>query len=282
MSNEVELIVNAIEGLHSNIAKDYILPIGSVLVSGMLGAGVAYYTVHRQEFTKIELEKVKTVNATFLAALEFRNNLIGIKKNYEGRIETDPYQRMLAIPPILLKENTSKFDIAALSFLVNGSSPSNPVDKWASIDYIANIGSNYDVLYGIWKKRNEVITGLMPELSPFFGVGFSNAALEKAIGKGNLATITDLTERCLHMTDDLIVELSCFMLGFSHSLKGKIDLRIQKSFGGVLHPTLPSYDEFPAAVDVLSKVPSVNLRKLARVQNVPREVVAERYRPLYK
>ncbi|HAS6043649.1 TPA: hypothetical protein I7115_09120 [Vibrio vulnificus] len=154
------------------------MPICSVLTSGLLGAGIAYYTVHRQEFTKVELEKVKTDNSTFLTALEFRNNLIGIKKNYEGRIETEPYQRMLAVPPILLKENTSKFDIAALSFLVVGNSPDKAIDKWASIDHIANIGSNYEVLYGIWAKRNEIITSLMPDLSPFFGVGLNNAELE--------------------------------------------------------------------------------------------------------
>ena len=39
MSSDVELIVNAIEGLHTNIIKDYILPVGSILFSGALGVG---------------------------------------------------------------------------------------------------------------------------------------------------------------------------------------------------------------------------------------------------
>ena len=39
LSSDVELIVNAIEGLHTNIIKDYILPVGSILISGALGVG---------------------------------------------------------------------------------------------------------------------------------------------------------------------------------------------------------------------------------------------------
>ncbi|HCE2458036.1 TPA: hypothetical protein NGU08_004344 [Vibrio parahaemolyticus] len=71
MSSDVQLIVAAIEGLHSTYVKDYILPIGSVLVSGGLGAGVAYYTVNKQEYTKIELDKIKSSKQNVIICINY-------------------------------------------------------------------------------------------------------------------------------------------------------------------------------------------------------------------
>ncbi|WP_353496315.1 hypothetical protein [Vibrio sp. CB1-14] len=280
MSSDVELIVTAIEGLHSGFIKDYIFPIGSVLVSGFLGAGVAYYTVNQQEFTKIELEKIRTVNRTLLAALELRSSLISIKSNYFGSLSDEPIDRMLAVPPVLLKETRVEFDLPSLSFIVQ--SDSLDFNKWSSLDYIATIVSNFNTAIKVWEKRNAKIEELMPSLSELYGKPLKLGDIQSLIGVGNMALLSDLTERCLHMTDDLLVEVSCFLIGFSNAVEGKIDRKILKKFGGKIKPALPSYAEYPQAVDILEKVPMVNYELLGQIQRRKKQDLMERYRPIYK
>ncbi|TQP10126.1 hypothetical protein FLM03_13125 [Vibrio cholerae] len=280
MSNDIQLIVTAIEGLHTNFVKDYILPVGSVLVSGALGAGVAYYTVNQQEFTKIELDKIRTVNKTILSALELRSSLIGIKSNYFGLITDEPINRMLGVPPVLLKEIKVEFDLPSLSFISRHEA--SEFNKWASLDYIATIVSNFNTVIKVWEKRNSMIETLMPKLSEVYGKPLKFPEIQSLIGVGNMALLSDLTERCLHMTDDLLVEVSCFLVGFSAVVDGKIDTKILKKFGGRISPSLPTYSEYPLAVDILTKVPTVNYVLLGQIQGRKKQDLEERYRPIYK
>ncbi|EGR0366659.1 hypothetical protein KZY42_004422 [Vibrio vulnificus] len=280
MSNDIQLIVTAIEGLHTNFVKDYILPVGSVLISGALGAGVAYYTVNQQEFTKIELDKIRTVNKTLLSALELRSSLIGIKSNYFGLITDEPINRMLGVPPVLLKETKVEFDLPSLSFI--SQHEASEFNKWASLDYIATIVSNFNTVIKVWEKRNSMIEALMPKLSEVYGKPLKFPEIQSLIGVGNMALLSDLTERCLHMTDDLLVEVSCFLVGFSAVVDGKIDIKILKKFGGRISPSLPTYEEYPLAVDILTKVPTVNYVLLGQIQGRKKQDLEERYRPIYK
>jgi hypothetical protein len=167
LSNEVELIVKAIEGLQGSYLKDYILPIGTVCVSGLLGMGVAYYTVDKQEQTKIEIEKIKAINNTLLSAMALRTSLISIKYNYFGLIDDEPIGRMLKTPPILLAKRNINIDLASISFIVP-SKKDDEFNKWLALDYISTIFSNYDILLTIWEKRNQIIVDLMPVLNKEF------------------------------------------------------------------------------------------------------------------
>ncbi|HHC6693648.1 hypothetical protein H1X88_22860 [Vibrio parahaemolyticus] len=280
MSSDVQLIVAAIEGLHSTYVKDYILPIGSVLVSGGLGAGVAYYTVNKQEYTKIELDKIKAVNKTLLSALTIRSSLIGIKSNYFGMITEEPINRMLGVPPVLLKEARVDFDLPSLSFITEKEE--KPFNKWSALDFISTIISNFNTVIKVWEKRNQLIEALMPKLADTFGKPLNFEQIQGLLGVGNMALLSDLTERCLHMTDDLLVEISCFLVGFSQAVKGKIDSKILKKFGGLITTSLPTYDKYPQAVDILTKVPSVNCSLLSKIQGRPVQELQKRYRPIYK
>lgn len=281
MSNEVELIVKAIEGLQGSYLKDYILPIGTVCVSGLLGMGVAYYTVDKQEQTKIEIEKIKAINNTLLSAMALRTSLISIKYNYFGLIDDEPIGRMLKTPPILLAKRNINIDLASISFIVP-SKKDDEFNKWLALDYISTIFSNYDILLTIWEKRNQIIVDLMPVLNKEFAKPLSYIELQKLIGVGVMAQLSDLTERCLHMTDDLLIEVSAFLIGFSDGVKPKVSKRVLKKFGNMIHPTLPTFDEYPDAVNIISKVPCVNYSLLSQVQNRSEADLKEKYRPIYK
>ncbi len=280
MVSDVELVVQAIERLHTNVIKDYILPIGSVLVSGALGAGVAYYSVDRQEKTKIEIEKIQNINNTLLIAMDVRMSLISIKQNYFGSISDEPIDRMLTVPPIILSERQAKINFASLSFIVSNGSQGS-INKWSSIEYISTIFSNYNSLLKLWERRNEIIIDLMSTLKPHFGKPLNYQMLQTLIGDGVISQLSDFTERALHMTDDLLIEVSAFLIGFSDVAKTKVEKRVVKKFGNILSVALPSNDDFPKAVEILNKVPELNYKLASQIHGRSEDELRERYRAIY-
>ncbi|MEZ8244145.1 hypothetical protein [Vibrio splendidus] len=273
-------IVAAIESLQSNPIKDYIMPMGGVFVSGLLGMGVAYYTVNRQEKTKLELHKVETINETLLLAQEMRARLISIKQNYVQNLNSEPISRMLAIPPILLTEHRVEMHLSRLAFMVPSSKQEN-VSKWESIDYVATLFSNYNFLLEIWKKRNEIIIGLQPKLSELFRVGLNFDNLVEAIGEATLVQLSDLTERAVVMTDDVLIEVSCFLIGFGTISKSHVDDKVTKNLRRTIQVTLPDSSTYPLAVDMLSRAPELDFIAASHLHNMPIDLLKERYRPLY-
>ncbi|EGZ6890577.1 hypothetical protein DDN52_18390 [Vibrio cholerae] len=272
--------MNAIEGLHTNIVKDYILPVGSVLFSGFLGASVAYYSVDRQEKTKIEISKIQNINNTLLTAMDVRMCLISIKQNYFGLVNDEPIRRMLTVPPIILSEREAKIDFASLSFIAPNVNETT-FNKWSSIEYISTIFSNYNSVLSLWSKRNDIITSLMPTLKPYLGKPINYQLLQQLIGDGLITQLSDLTERALHMTDDLLIEVSSFLIGFSEVAKTKVERRVVKKFGNILSATLPNSSDFSKAVDIVSKVPEVNYKLLSQLHGRSEQEIRERYRAIY-
>lgn len=276
----VQDIVMAIESLQSNPVKDYIMPMGGVFVSGLLGMGVAYYSVNRQEKTKLELLKVDTINETLLLAQDMRARLISIKQNYAQSLDADPISRMLAIPPIVLSEHGVHMHLSRLSFMVP-CNKQNKVTRWESIDYVATIFSNYNFLLELWKKRNEIIIGLQPQLTHLFRVGLNYSALVEAVGEATIMQILDLTERVVVMTDDILIEISCFLIGFGKIAKSHIDQNVTRNLSKIIQVTLPNIHTYPLAVEMLSRVPELDFNAASQLHQIPIDVLKERYKPLY-
>jgi len=280
LSNDIELIVKAIESLQTNVIKDYILPVSTVLMSGALGVGSAFYAVDKQEKNKIEIEKIKVINNTLLTAMDVRMNLISIKENYVDRITNHPIDRMLSVPPIMISDSKVQIELASLTFIVPKNNQA-VLNKWDNIGYISTIFSNYNSLLDIWDKRNNIIIDLMPKIKEHFGKPMDTATLRRLIGDGAISQLSDLTEHALNHTDDLLIEVSAFLLGFSAIAKTKVNKKIATKFGQVIEASLPSYEEFPKSVDIISKVPEVNYTLLSQLYGRSEDVLRERYRPIY-
>lgn len=275
MSSDVDLIVKAIEGLHTNIITDYILPVGTVLVSGFLGAGVAYYSINRQEKTRIEIEKINSINSTILSATEVQSRLISIKENYIEQITDNPLNRMLSIPPILLKEEKVQINLAELSFLAPKKIASE-VQKWESITYISTLFSNFEFLLRLWVKRNEIILDIRPKIDPYMGKPLNFHEIEQLLGKSTIFQLLDFTELALMMTDELLIEISNFLTEFNEIAISKVNKKILNRFGSILKIELPdSNRKFTA------KVPKVDLDLLSQIQGIPVKDLIQRYRPIY-
>ena len=187
---------------------------------------------------------------------------------------------MLVVPPILLSEYDTKINFSDLSFLVSASTEDD-LNKWSSIGYISTIFSNYNALLSVWRKRNEMINELLPAIKKHWGKPLSFQMLQDIIGSGNMSLLSDLTERALHMTDDILIEVSRFLTGFSDVAKIKVNKRVLKKFGNILKIELPSHSDCPKAVELLKRVVEVDYLLLAQLQGRKEEDLRERYRAIY-
>ena len=280
MDNDIKLLVAAIEGLKSNIVKDYLFPMGSVFISTLLGAGVAYYSVDRQEKTKIEIKKIETINNLLFQANDLRSGLIAIKENYHGKINSNPIARMLRVPPIILSNEKIDFNFTDLLFISPKESDST-FSKWERVEYISTIFSNYNHLINIWQQRNSLIAEILPIIKQF-GFNVDVKTLDTALGRGTIIQLSDLTEHVLHLTDELLIEISCFLVAFSNIGKTKVNKKAVKKFCDVISITLPDYQTQPIAVDLMSKVPELDYSRMSIIHGVHEQILRDRYRPLYQ
>ncbi|EHY8868570.1 hypothetical protein K4782_004642, partial [Vibrio parahaemolyticus] len=119
---------------------------------------------------------------------------------------------------------------------------------------------------------------LMPHVLQFHGRGVSLEELEKVIGRGHIAILSDLTEQAIMITDDLVVEISCFLLGFSDVSKKAVPKKIKKKYRQIIAMNLPDNDE---SKDLLSISTELNFNLASKIHNVTQDELRHRYRRLY-
>ncbi|WP_426008297.1 hypothetical protein [Aeromonas salmonicida] len=277
MDGSLNEITEAIRGLYSNPVKDYIFPTISALSSAALGAWAAFYAVNTQERNRIHVQNVDSINDATLKANEAKNSLMAIKSNYHNELSSDPYQRLISIPRILIDEPPIVLKISTLVFLTP-SEVGHIYSKWQRIEYIDTLFKNYNQVVCIWKKRNELLNEMMLKLNQFHAQTISSDILLQLCGLAKVCEISDLTEQAILLTDELLVELSCFLIGFPEVAKNSVPNKIRKKFRKIIVVCLPK-DE--SAVDLLSMSPMLDYDMAAVLHTSSVQEIKHRYRSIY-
>lgn len=246
MSTDVELIVNAINGLKNDggMIKDYIFPIASSFISASLGVLAAKLTFSQQEKTKYEIGKLTLVNKLIIMMGEARGTLLAIKHNYKDLSESHFIARTLVIPPIIMDDFKITNNASEFSFLVGdeGEYDESEYNKsWANILRISMMINNYNQVCVILNKRNEICMDFMRKLADYKkeinyieGADVSYKMLSQAFGERELIAFCDLTERLLSFLDDILFEINDFMHNFPALAKSKLDKKLINGHGKVL------------------------------------------------
>lgn len=178
-----------------------------------------------------------TANKWTLLADEARSNLISIKQNYYDKLTEQPIQRALAIPTVLFTANPIVEDYSQLSFLVPKQS-SDEYPKWSQIPRIRTMIHNYNYVQELWLKRNEIERPIKEKVVQRYSTGgFVDVSLEQifeCVSEANFASLVDLTEHVIKLTDDLLVELDDFLANFPVYAKTHINSERLKRYGSVL------------------------------------------------
>ncbi|HCZ9037751.1 TPA: hypothetical protein O4F91_004413 [Vibrio alginolyticus] len=277
----LENIATAIESVQSNPFRDYILPVGSVLVSGAVGVFAAYYSVHKHESNKAAISNIEAVNSILLSTCNARENLIALKGNYCNQIDSHPINRLLVIPPIFFDSNEIYIDAPKLSFLHAGKTSRN-VPKWLNAARINGMFKNYNFLLEIWAKRNELYEEhLLPIVCDKHAGQINHQELISELGLGKVAEISDVTEQAIMFTDDMLVEICCFLEAFSTLSKDTVNLKVSRRYREIFEFELPTADISEYAVDMLSLTQALDLSLLTKVLKVPKTEAEQRYQRLY-
>ncbi len=277
MDGSLKEITEAIHGLYSNPVKDYIFPAISALSSAALGAWAAFYAVNTQERNRIHVQNVDSINDATLKASEARNTLMAIKSNYHNTLSSNPYQRLLAVPRILIDEQPIIFKISTLVFLTP-SEVGEIYSKWQRIEQIDTLFKNYNQVICIFEKRNELLDEMIPQLSQLHTRQISDDKLLELFGPAKICEVSDLTERAIMLTDELLVELSCFLIGFPEVAKNSIPTKIRKNLRKIIVICLPAEE---SAVDLLSISPMLDYDKAAVIHASSTQEIMNRYRSIY-
>jgi hypothetical protein len=270
-------IAEAIIGLQSNPLKDYVFPSVMSLSSALLGAWAAFYAVNTQERDRNHIQNVDSINEFMLCANDARNTLIAIKSNYHDELSSHPCQRLLAVPRIITNGDHITFQMSKLIFMTP-SEISEIHSRWQKITYIESLFSNYNHVLDIWKKRNDALDEIVPKLSQHHGVQVGLNTLLNSIDAAQLAIISDLTEHALMMTDDILFELSCLLIGLPEVGKKLIPINIRKKYRKIISILLPDND---AAVNILSLSPELDYEAAAELHKTTVSDLKNRYRRIY-
>ncbi|EJN3357969.1 hypothetical protein J4H69_12155 [Vibrio alginolyticus] len=279
MASDVDLVVEAINGLKSNVFKDYIFPIGTLAISAFIGLKTSFYAIRYAEDVKADIHKIRVLNQTLLSANQMRNSLMAIKGNYHGKLQSHPIQRMLAIPPLASSPVIPQFNPIDLSFLADKVAlESLDEHKWIRVEYIDTLFSNFDNAVQQWKLLTNEKRSLQPRLNGLMGVGLNNSQLINVLGRETLCKLIDLTEQTLLLTDQLLVEISCFLVAFPNVSGEIITEQNRKRYGGMLRFELP---ESADSKSLLSACPPLDFLECATLLGTTIDELKYRYRPIY-
>jgi len=278
---ETELLVSAIESLKQepNLFKDYIFPIASAFFTSILGAFIAYLVLNRQENLSLEKEKLSAANKWTLDIERAKSSLISIKSNYHKELNSHPLQRLASIPSIIFKPEPIVENYQDLAFIVPSiEDAASTDDKWSQISRINCMVNNYNSLIHMWKKRNEVNEAFKQSILNTYGnnafVDISLKDAEAAFGSAGLVPLIDITERCIKLTDQIIIELNDFLEHFPKFAKTKINLKRLKNYGKLI---IYSSNDNKLLLDIIKPEVEVDFASVVHLYGESIQVIKKRH-----
>lgn len=288
MEYELHELTAAVRALAESDWYDSPLLISSLgtLIGVFAGAGITHLTFTKQEFKKVETEKIRTVNKWLLIFTERLNGLIAMKRNYSKRIQnskfpTEPLSRATLVPIILINSKMIENEIDDLVFISEkedckhkekNKSKLNGIN-WQQLSYISLLKSNYNVLLSFWNTRNKNLEELINKYG-------GELELSDLYSKDRPACqgLIELTETVITLTDELIVSINDFLTTFPSIAKTRINNKILKDNDMFLGKSKDDTSEFQES---LVRLINADKGRLGQLINRSMEEIEEMQKPLF-
>ena len=175
---------------------------------------------------------------------------------------------------MLVNNSEVNFNVSALSFMVP-SDVNQISSNWQRIEYINTLFKNFNQIILMWNKRNESLHETLSKVKIIDNP-------ENVIGShinDDVRLLSDLTEQLLLYTDDLLVELTCFLIAFPHVTKKfipeKIKIKYQKK---IIVVSIPQRE---SSVDMLSFCPTLDFEEASKLHLTSPQEIHSRYKRIY-
>ncbi|EOI5756809.1 hypothetical protein ACR3BZ_000023 [Enterobacter hormaechei] len=220
------------EATQTNIFKDYAMPIIVVALSALTAYFIAIRGYQYQESYKNEKAKADTLNHIILKMQGMQANLIATKQNYFNKLETNPIQRAVNVPPMSASFEYESINLNELTQLLYAKKRDIEKYPWFNISsFVATIG-NYNQFIELVRYRNELDKEVKPLLAPLMATGGKIHVTLIAHAMGPMLTMryVDITEKLITIIDDLLITTNDFMFNFSAMAAESLNKKYLKNY----------------------------------------------------
>ena len=276
MVSEYQPIVDVITRLQSNALKDYILPVGTIAASVLVGFKAAKYAVSYQEDVKGDIAKIKILNRVIMDANAMRISLLTRKNTYFNKLPANPILRVFAILPTLGEYYAPKLDEVNLCFISSHLNSKNR--RWCDPIMVHALFTNYKSLNIQWEYFYQKRAEIEPIIEDYALDNIGRDEMLDGIGHVNLMKLTNQAEMVIKETDERLVELTCFCIAFPYFAKNLVSKEAQKKHGEIISIELPTA---PEIVDLLSPCMPLDIEVMAEIQGRAVDEIKHIYQPTF-
>lgn len=247
--NELSDIVLAIEKLtEKDWWWDFTVPILTAAVVAILASVITFFFTKQIQRTsdeaaaerdrvnqKVQIENNNRaiINELVLTANSCCTTLLAIRDNYLSRLNTDLMTRILSVPLIkaVTLEPVDKSFLPRLSFIT----PSNgdEVLYWSQLPHIDMVMSNYNACMALWEERNARMEEFYADLArvrdmtPITSLNTAELIFDQ-FPDDTFIQLTQLTERCIGLTRELLHDLNDLLSSFKEVYGTKFDTTLPR------------------------------------------------------
>lgn len=217
LSDAVQQIQNAAkEASNGSWLKDYLMPIGTLLLS----AAIAYFSAKsgykwQDKFLTNKL-KIDTINKTFLGFQNVQGTLLSLKENYASELlSAHPLQRIAAMPQMIYSFTPLTINYEHLLQVIMTDDENLQGNPWVHIASYISIQDQFNQLDRIIQERNSFDFQVKDNLARKFNRKyFTFQEVLQNVDAIEMHKYVELTESIINMIDNLTISVDDFLRTF--------------------------------------------------------------------
>lgn len=221
LSDAVQQIQDAAkEAGNVDVLKDYIMPVGTLVLSAV----IAYYSAKsgykwQDKFLTNKI-KIDTINKTIMDFQNVQGTLLSIKANYIKNLGTHPLQRVGVMPHIIYSYKPLMINYEHLVQVIMTKDEDLHNNPWVHIASYVAIQDQFNQLNILIQERNTFDSQIKDHLaSTYHKKSFTFPEVMASIDSINVQKYIELTELVINMVDNLIVSVDDFLKNFPQIAK---------------------------------------------------------------
>ncbi|MCE1395605.1 hypothetical protein LWU68_01635 [Enterobacter cloacae] len=253
--------------------KDYLMPIGTLLISAVVAYFSAISGYEWQDRFQVNKLKVDTVNKTIMTFQNMQGTLLSLKANYAWSLPGDPLQRACAMPQLIYSYNPVALNYEHLVQVIMSTDENLHQNPWLHIASYISMQDQFNQLNKIIDKRNVIDFQVKDDLAKKYSrKSYSLQEVLEGVDPISLQKYVELTEIIINMVDNMIVSTNDFLNNFPQLAKEMMGNNLSKHY-----KMINAYKNISdAAKELQKRTTPLNITLTAQLLNISESDVQEK------
>lgn len=253
--------------------KDYLMPIGTLLISAVVAYFSAISGYEWQDRFQVNKLKVDTVNKTIMTFQNMQGTLLSLKANYARSLPGDPLQRACAMPQLIYSYNPVALNYEHLVQVIMSTDENLHQNPWLHIASYISMQDQFNQLNKIIDKRNVIDFQVKDDLAKKYNrKSYSLQEVLEGVDPIFLQKYVELTEIIINMVDNMIVSTNDFLSNFPQLAKEMMGSNLSKHY-----KMINAYkNNSDAAKELQKRTTPLNVTLTAQLLNISESDVQEK------